>query len=420
MKWKFFCFLLLFLCCGVLLFSLEPLFREPLYEESIPKVIDIQNNWSPSLEILFRIITVLGQPVALYTVIVFSYNFCQEFLTFFLLTISCMIQYSTQFLKLSYANPRPFFTSLEIKTFYCSGSFGNPSGHSICSTFFYSSLLFYSLLHTRKEPIFPPDEEGPLRERVYLILKRLTTVVFLPAIIVVIIMSRVYLGAHSINQVLFGGLVGLYLSIFTNFIIFKPLKAHYFKIIQPGTTLPSSFWLINVVLTLIQVVNVILYYRLKDKGINSHPEWDENIEFHCGRISPNKKYSNVVFVTNCVSVCYQLSYIGIVLSHKWFPSVHQHWLVSSSLKLKMKKNNITLKIKEWKMFLRMMLLAFSLMTLSLPNLLVKFDSKIGWEVCVRAFVAGILIGFIFFTFSKKACFHCGLTSLSLRNKVYVV
>lgn len=86
--------------------------------------------------------------------------------------------------KLWYAESRPYWTSDEIKSlqWYCPTDYGNPSGHSwLASTFYY--LLIVEYLGT-----------GPYNI--------MLGIPFLMAVFVPL--SRMYLGAHSYNQVLQG------------------------------------------------------------------------------------------------------------------------------------------------------------------------------------------------------------------------
>lgn len=91
--------------------------------------------------------------------------------------------------KMLFADPRPFWTSTSVQQlgWRCPRDFGNPSGHSRSATYFY--LLIFSDLLTR--------DVGPS--------------VWLAISLLIALMtgfSRMYLGAHSADQVLLGLLLG--------------------------------------------------------------------------------------------------------------------------------------------------------------------------------------------------------------------
>lgn len=112
----------------------------------------------------------------------------------FILMIFIIINtYLAGILKAGDCDPRPFWTNSEIKNigFYCPVEYGNPSGHSWFSTVlgFGFILDFYGVGKNYKNLIVA-----------------LGLIIFVP-------MSRMYLGAHSLNQILEGLLLGSTLNI---------------------------------------------------------------------------------------------------------------------------------------------------------------------------------------------------------------
>lgn len=91
-------------------------------------------------------------------------------------------------IKAYHCDPRPFWTSDKVKSIgiYCPIEYGNPSGHS-----WFSVILGFGVLM----------EYRGAGKRYVNILYSILMVIFVP-------MSRVYLGAHSLNQVLEGLIYG--------------------------------------------------------------------------------------------------------------------------------------------------------------------------------------------------------------------
>jgi membrane-associated phospholipid phosphatase len=96
-------------------------------------------------------------------------------------------------LKQFYIDPRPFWTDPNIRSLsvYCPAEFGNPSGHSWFAT------VFLFLLFLRYFP-----KMGKLYA-----LGGSALLIFLVAF------SRMYLGAHSLDQVLLGVCLGMVMNV---------------------------------------------------------------------------------------------------------------------------------------------------------------------------------------------------------------
>lgn len=92
-------------------------------------------------------------------------------------------------LKAYDCDPRPFWTNPNVKSigFYCPVEYGNPSGHSWFSAVFGFGVLL--------------DYKGSGKNNINIWIS-IAAVILMP-------LSRMYLGAHSLNQVLEGVLLGL-------------------------------------------------------------------------------------------------------------------------------------------------------------------------------------------------------------------
>lgn len=98
-------------------------------------------------------------------------------------------------MKIIYHHPRPIWQSANIK-YACNNGFGNPSGHSYTSSSFYLSLAFI----ISNIPFIKKQKNKTIIS--------IFIYITFSIIILLIMYSRLVLGAHSINQVIYGCLLG--------------------------------------------------------------------------------------------------------------------------------------------------------------------------------------------------------------------
>jgi membrane-associated phospholipid phosphatase len=97
---------------------------------------------------------------------------------------------------MAFHDPRPFITTAELESYDCSAEHGNPSGHSMASSCFTSLLIlhYYTASLTKNK----------LKYILLAILAILWTYL--------VVYSRIYNAAHSIDQVVFGVSLGYYFA----------------------------------------------------------------------------------------------------------------------------------------------------------------------------------------------------------------
>ena len=190
---------------SIISFNLEFFYREPLFNYSIFFEKKWQKKASEATIITFKLFTKIGGEyfMAIPVLIVFCFFTLIKsyiFITFF---IFCLQFHSL--MKVWYGNKRPFWERTSLYKGICDGGFGNPSGHSITTTFLYLSLFIYF------------KETKRLYKKYFILI--IILIIFL-AWIIIIILSRIILGLHSINQVIYGATLGVIISLFV-FIVFK-------------------------------------------------------------------------------------------------------------------------------------------------------------------------------------------------------
>jgi membrane-associated phospholipid phosphatase len=189
-----------------LIIGLEQVFREPMFTDSL----EFQQNWqkdSPGLKGFMNFMSELGTGPILIPMLGITFLFFPINKAYSYLTIMIYGYFLDNILKVWYGNPRPFWLKSDL-FLACNGGFGNPSGHSFSSVSSY--LAFWHII---------TDFEFFKKQIIGIILRILLLIFFL-IIVILILLSRLFLGAHSTNQILYGGLWGLALY-FCVFFVFQ-------------------------------------------------------------------------------------------------------------------------------------------------------------------------------------------------------
>lgn len=202
MKWAIFAVLL------IAIFVSEVFWRNSLFDSNNNVIPDFQKRSSASTIEFFKVMTVFGQEQLMIPLTFLILLFFPLQSSFSLLNCVLYSTLWTNLLKGVYGQERPFWVNPNITNYSCEGGFGNPSGHSFSSAAFYMSLCFIL------------TEKTNLKQKS--IIYKILLYVFFCLLIVTILISRTLLGVHSINQVLFGGLLGL----MTFYLIFFCISFH--------------------------------------------------------------------------------------------------------------------------------------------------------------------------------------------------
>lgn len=162
---------------------------------------------TPLLTKIFLIITNLGSPYVLIVLTLLSFLLKNKKLSFIITGNLGLITIINQVLKFIVKRPRPSDLFLIVETGY---SF--PSGHSMVSLSFYGLLIYFIYKYFKNKKL-----------KIFLI-------TLFSLIIVLIGVSRVYLGVHFVSDVISGFLLSLsYLIIFIKVINKFILKESYEK-----------------------------------------------------------------------------------------------------------------------------------------------------------------------------------------------
>ena len=196
----------------ILFFISEFFFREPLFDYSKSFEKNWQEKSSNSTITFYKIITKVGGEYLMGAPIAFVLCFFQIIKSSFFIAGLIFVLHFHSLMKIWYGNKRPFWEDKTLFKDICDGGFGNPSGHSISSVYLYTTLFVY-LIQTKM-----------IENKIVI---KILLFIFFSTFVVLVILSRLILGIHSINQVIYGSVLGL----FTSLLVVQILQLHKMPII---------------------------------------------------------------------------------------------------------------------------------------------------------------------------------------------
>ena len=198
----------------IIIISIERIYNNKLFNESLDMIPDFQES-SKSFDIFWKFMTFFGTKAGVGIIYVILFLFMPLNHVFVLTFLLLFTGYLDNTLQIIYLEERPIWINEDIDIGnHHTCIYGNPSGHSLTSSSLYLSL-WYSLSQSIDNKI---SSECKARTLKYVIL------ILYILIISTIMISRLYFGVHSINQIIYGGTIGLGI-----FLLFFPILKIYHK-----------------------------------------------------------------------------------------------------------------------------------------------------------------------------------------------
>jgi len=174
------------------------------------------------------------------------------------MTVGASIDALSSIIKLNEHDPRPFWVSDDVQAFSCSNQYGNPSGH--CFTCLGIPLAIW--LDYNAYSIKNPDAKWTAWYW------RLLAFAFVLAFPATISYSRMFLGVHSLNQVLYGFSLGLWFAITSEFLIRERLMELVKNLIDMKEDRLLRLFLLSFVLLVAAATLQCTNYAVVDKFVN--------------------------------------------------------------------------------------------------------------------------------------------------------
>lgn len=277
--------------------SSEPFYRESLFNFSLEYIEFIQGD-HPKENFMLKIakfISYLGSSVTMIPIIVLVYNWANVYKTFVLSMSYFLSTLLVSLMKMIYRSPRPYFVSEKILSLGCEGGWGNPSGHALCSTVFYLTLW----------EIF--KDSGWLRRKKF---AKYASLVSYFILILLIVISRNLVGAHSLNQILFGSQLGFGLYFF----LFHVLCVKCNDSKQFESTVLKFKVLYFLILNLIVITAAICLYFFNKGGDSNQTmeaQYSKMIDEKCNTVPENRRFQNEALITFSLFLSNIGAFLGI-------------------------------------------------------------------------------------------------------------
>lgn len=196
----------------IFVICIERLYVNKLFNKSLDIIPDFQKS-SKSFDSFWTFITFFGTKGAFGPIFIILFFFIPLNKVFALTFLILLTGFMDHTLKVVYLQERPIWMNDKIDTGNRhSCGYGNPSGHSLSST-----CLYLSLWYTLAEII----DSKVINKKIAKILKYII-LAFCILLFLTIMTSRLYLGVHSLNQIIFGCSIGLGI-----FLLFMPILQIY-------------------------------------------------------------------------------------------------------------------------------------------------------------------------------------------------
>ena len=386
----------IFILIIIISFLIEFLVRENLFSISIPIIIFLQRNfyYFYPIELFFSL---FGMEKGIFLILIISYNISNILIPLILLSISLISIYIGGILKIIYQNERPFFINSEIKVLNCEGGFGNPSNHSLLSTFFYLSL--YEIYVNKNEKI---NEKQ--KNLIYFL-----TIIFIFSIV----FSRMFLGVHTLNQILFGSLIGFFLYFFM-FKIYKFNQNVLFIIYNF-----KQIVFVIIFLIIFGFFNYYFFFNFDNKIL--YEKYNFMIEKNCPNFPIIKRLENesfyCIFVLSVLifavfGIYYEYYYIFSANVSKFIKynfnneNENEINLLNNNVNNRWNKTNFNVSIK------RFFVILIVCGILLIPYFFISYDNNFFVVLVFKTLIPLYVIVFVLFSYMKKITGYFNLNNNS--------
>ena len=275
----------------LIIIVLEIIYKNTLFKYSLTYEQNLQESLTKSVIEFFKIISICGNGVLIGIGLFFIFCFFSLVKTVLICAGLILMIYLHDIMKLIYNDPRPFWINTILFQGKCECSYGNPSGHSLIGFYFYLSITYYLCKSYFKH------YNNFIKFSIYLFS-------FLFAALTAF--SRLVLGVHSLDQVLYGSFLGIFaFLIFTfTFKIYDMPLNHYLKFYRVKKYINVTIILLNIMLILPFILYSLIDFN-KDKK-----NYEIAMDKKCPNVDEFKFYSKSCLAESLVILLLCGAYFG--------------------------------------------------------------------------------------------------------------
>lgn len=271
-------------------------YMTPLFNYSIKELIPwLQTHLTGNLLLAMQLVSFIVDD-GKYIWILMFYAFFNRAAAFYVIFSTILLSQWIEIVKLVYTGARPFMVGDMIQVSECSPTFGRPSGH-VWGVTVYGTLLLLSFCDTHEirgcGELFHRGEamDSNRRQTCHTSIRGETwfrVAAFIGLILVIALtgVSRMTLGVHSLDQVLYGFTIGLGLTVMWYSLTRNILQGAFLKVsecITDDVAGGAIQWVVTLVLPVCMFLLGYVAFR-KGRTFEIPQEWQEEYTQKCGAL----------------------------------------------------------------------------------------------------------------------------------------
>ena len=248
-------------------------YRNKLYSFSIEFGIKSEKYYPNILIYFMKFVTKFFCDFCCFIFLIIIFNVFSLIQTFIYLIGLFLCIYTQSIMKIIYGNSRPFIDNHNLFKGLCDGGFGNPSGHSLVSAFIYLTLFHYLIK-------LKYINENKLLKILYGFLFSILSIL--------VFISRYILGLHSLNQIIFGALLGIWLFL----LIFHLFKFDNISIISYRSIYQYKKYIFFISSFLLLFLFIpFLFSNIFNKNLD-YKNLNQKLDYNCKTVKIYKRFNN--------------------------------------------------------------------------------------------------------------------------------
>ncbi|CDW85396.1 pap2 superfamily phosphatase [Stylonychia lemnae] len=347
-------------------------YRDPLFEVSQDIIEELQSHNSDVVRYFLEGVSLLlGGEALMFGTCALMFAFAKRQRAFYYILLISIVTIVLSIGKLAYHHPRPYMVDEKIKVYGCATEFGDPSGHTTSSS---AVLVALNMDFLSKY------------NRIKLIWKILSIILCI-LLIFMVGFSRLYNGDHTIDQIIYGWCLGIWVAV----VLFLAFKDKLYQHISEIMNKPRLFNMrqriryagIAFGIFIILIIGLIVSYEVVKRNFDIPQEWKDNLAKECGADIGLYSFDSASLIQGLSIVVALSSYYGILYGSMRSSTRDEFYLYGDLW---------------WQGVLRLLVfLVFSAIFVIPVALKVDVNNNAYLTALVTTFVPFIIIGFVVFS-----------------------